>query len=114
MWQSVGICIEYAIQATQNHFRVNPTCFTISPEQFGQRNCIKDIDVNDLDIAEEYAEQRPAMGCDESFAELASMIMEDHHYTMPCNEKEAYSLYVNLMHDISEINHENLKERLIF
>jgi hypothetical protein len=47
------------------------------PEQFGRRNCIKDIDVNDLDIAEEYAEQRPAMGCDESFAELASMIMED-------------------------------------
>ena len=74
------------------------------PEQSNGINCIIDVDVNDLDIAEEnYSAQQPAMGCNESFAELASMVMEDHHYTMPLNEREAYTLYNNLLYHINSI-----------
>lgn len=74
------------------------------PEQSGATNCIINVDMNDLDIAEEnYAEQRPAMGCNDSFAELANMVMEDHNYNMPVNERDAHCLYINLLHHINGI-----------
>ena len=74
------------------------------PEQSHGINCIINVNENDLDIAEEnYTEQQPAMGCNESFAELANMIMEDHHYNMPRNERDAYTLYNNLLYHISSI-----------
>ena len=51
------------------------------PEQFSTRNYLVNVEVDDLDIAEEgYAMERPTMGCDDNFAELANMIMEDNEY----------------------------------
>ena len=43
------------------------------------------------------------MGCDDNFAELANMVMEDHNYNTPNNEREARSLYINLLHHINAI-----------
>ena len=69
------------------------------PEQLGTRNYLFNVDVDDLDIAEEsYANERPAMGCDDNFAELANMVMEDHNYNTPNNEREARSLYINFIY----------------
>lgn len=74
------------------------------PEQLGTRNYLFNVDVDDLDIAEEsYAKERPAMRCDDNFAELANMVMEDHNYNTPNNEREARSLYINLLHHINAI-----------
>ena len=74
------------------------------PERFDTRDFKTDVDAGDIDIAEEnYAEARPVMGCDDSFAELAQMVMENHGYQMPGNARDAHSLYIDLLYHINAI-----------
>ena len=81
-----------------------PDVLYFLPERFDTRDFKTDVDAGDIDIAEEnYAEVRPVMGCDDSFAELAQMVMEDHGYQMPGNARDAYSLYIGLLYHINAI-----------
>ena len=81
-----------------------PDVLYFLPERLSTRDFSTEVDVDDLDIAEEnYAVARPVKGCNDSFAELAEMIMEDNNWQMSHNHGDARALYIDLINHINAI-----------
>jgi len=81
-----------------------PDIMYFLPERYSTTDYKKDVDWIDLDIAESTCgEQNPPMGCHPSFAELATMIMQENNLSEPEDASEAKELYNQLLLYIRDI-----------
>ena len=63
-----------------------------------------DVDLDELDLAEERCCYRPPQsGCSDEFTQLAEIIMREKNLQFPRTPKEATTLYVTLLEEIDKI-----------
>lgn len=68
------------------------------------RNFITDVDLDELELAEERCCYRtPDSGCCEEFVDLAGIIMEENNLQFPRTAEDAVRLYVNQLEAIENI-----------
>lgn len=96
-----GISIEFALQQMWNlHLAGLMYCF-ILPEVSNTRNCIADVDFDELELAKERCCYRPPQsGRSDEFTELAGIIMRENNLQFPRTAKQAAILYVSLLEEI--------------
>jgi len=81
-----------------------PDVLFFLPEVSNKRNFLTDVDLDELEIAEERCCYRtPHIGCCDEFAQLASIIMAEKDLQFPRTAEEAATLYVTLLEEIENI-----------
>ena len=81
-----------------------PDVLFFLPEVSGTRNYMADVDLDELDLAEERCCYRPPeSGCSDEFTELAETIMTGKCLQFPRTPEEATTLYVTLLEEIEKI-----------
>ena len=81
-----------------------PDVLFFLPEVSNTRNFISNVDLEELELAEErYSYRTRQSGCCEEFVELAGLIMEENNWQFPRTAEEATTLYINLLAEIENI-----------
>ena len=81
-----------------------PDVLFFLPEVSGARNYMVDVDLDELDLAEERCCYRPPQsGCSDEFTQLAEIIMREKNLQFPRTPEEATTLYVTLLEEIDKI-----------
>ena len=81
-----------------------PNVLFFLPEVSESRNYITDVDLDELELADERCCKRiPQSGCCEEFVQLAGIIMEEKDLEFPRTAEEAATLYVTTLEEIENI-----------
>ena len=81
-----------------------PDVLFFLPEVSGRRNYMVDVDLDELELAEERCCYRPPQsGCSDEFTQLAEIIMREKSLQFPRTPEEATTLYVTLLEEIDRI-----------
>jgi len=81
-----------------------PDVLFFLPEVSGTRNYMVDVNLDELELAEEICCYQPLQsGCSDEFTQLAEIIMREKSLQFPHTPEEATTLYVPLLEEIDKI-----------